>query len=55
VGPTEFVRGGTVIETERVFPAAIGALGDGGLGRLFRFSAKRPISTVLLTLLEPTS
>jgi hypothetical protein len=44
VGPTEFVRGGKVIETERLLTIEEGTGmgvpdGDGALGRLFLFSA----------------
>jgi hypothetical protein len=44
VGPTEFVRGGKVIETERLLVIEEGTGmgvpdGDGALGRLFLFSA----------------
>ena len=44
VGPTEFVRGGKVIETERLLAIEEGTGmgvpdGDGALGRLFLFSA----------------
>ena len=44
VGPTEFVRGGTVIETERLLAIEEGTgmgvpEGEGALGRLFLFSA----------------
>lgn len=44
VGPTEFVRGGKVIETERLLAMEEGTGmgvpdGDGALGRLFLFSA----------------
>jgi len=43
VGPTEFVRGGRVIETERLLAIEEGTGmgvpdGDGALGRLFLFS-----------------
>lgn len=40
VGPTEFVRGGTVIDTERAFPEArdIGVPGEDPLGLLFLLS-----------------
>jgi hypothetical protein len=44
VGPTEFVRGGNVIETERLLVTEGTGTGvpegDGALGRLFLFSAK---------------
>lgn len=44
VGPTEFVRGGKVMETERLLAIEEGTGigvpdGDGALGRLFLFSA----------------
>jgi hypothetical protein len=44
VGPTEFIRGGKVIETERLLVIEEGTGmgvpdGDGALGRLFLFSA----------------
>ena len=57
VGPTEFVLGGTVIETERVVPIA-GATGIGvpegecALGRLFLFSAKENIGNLLKLLIS---
>ena len=44
MGPTEFVRGGKVIDTERLLAIEEGTGigvpdGDGALGRLFLFSA----------------
>lgn len=44
MGPTELVRGGKVIETERLLAIEEGTgmgvpVGDGALGRLFLFSA----------------
>lgn len=46
-GPTEFVRGGSVIETPRVFVPEPGPgvpLGDEALGRLMRLSGARSCS-----------
>ena len=60
MGPTEFVRGGKVIETERLLAmdegTGIGVPdGDGALGRLFLFSAivrTRCITTMIIIMLN---
>lgn len=62
VGPTEFVRGGRVIETERLLAIEEGTGmgvpdGDGALGRLFLFSAtvrKRYITIMIIIMLMQT-
>ena len=60
VGPTEFVRGGRVIETERLLAIEEGTGmgvpdGDGALGRLFLFSAimrTRYIAIMIIVMLK---
>lgn len=60
VGPTEFVRGGKVIETERLLAIEDGTGmgvpdGDGALGRLFLFSAivrTRYITIMIIVMLS---
>ena len=58
VGPTEFVRGGKVIETERLLVTEGTGTGvpegDGALGRLFLFSAKvkSHITIIIIVVLK---